>query len=57
MAKVQGPNVNNGLDKSKKLAGSPLPPPLWVCVVASCCIAGKGRRVNSDPDKINGLRN
>jgi hypothetical protein len=57
MAKVQGPNLNNGLDTNKKFAGSPLPPPLWVCVVASCCIAGKGRRVNSDPDKINGLRN
>jgi hypothetical protein len=52
MAKAQRPNVNNGLDTSQNKTAN-----LARLILTSANIVGQGRRVKSDPGKINGLKN
>jgi hypothetical protein len=52
ISKDQRPNKNNGLDTSQNKAVN-----LTGLIVTSANILNKGHRVNSDPDKINGLEN
>ncbi len=52
MSKPQRPNVNNDLDTSQNKAVD-----LAGFIVTSANIKGYDRRVNSDPDIINGLEN
>jgi hypothetical protein len=52
ISKAQRPNVNNGLDKSQNKAVN-----FKGLIVTSANILSYGHRVNSDPDKINGLEN